>query len=102
MRLHPLTKGQFFADCWKYADSIDAVGVRNCLSIATDRYCLTGAEPTKEELAQIGFAWGAIKAEIDRINEIKEKIKAVRSAAGHAGAKKRWGSTIRAKQTKRT
>ena len=82
-----VTLGQAFCDDWNGAENKVEQSV---LSDAAVRYSLTREEPTPDERAKIGMAWGGVKCEIDRINKQKERIAAVRSAAGKHGAEARW------------
>lgn len=78
--------GQVFCDSWNYGNEAE----RNAASIAAVRYAITGESPTKDELATMKLGWAAIKREIDRIRDQRERLSFVRHSAGLAGAKARW------------
>ena len=82
-----VTLGQAFCDDWNAAGN---KAEQTVLSDAAVRYSLTREEPTPDERAKIGMAWGGVKCEIDRISKQKERLAAIRAAAGLAGAEARW------------
>lgn len=65
-----VTLGQAFCDDWNAAGN---KAEQSVLSDAAVRYSLTREEPTPDERAKIGMAWGGVKCEIDRISKWKER-----------------------------